>query len=69
MFTLLECHANLNFHSSYYKINNHLKALQIAAEENDVEMIRSQLKQLVKGYQPDEKVVDWIYVEEHSGQV
>ena len=50
-------------------MNNHLKALQIAAEENDVEMIRSQLKQLVKGYQPDEKVVDWIYMEEHSGQV
>jgi FlaA1/EpsC-like NDP-sugar epimerase len=54
---------------SWDKINNHLKALQIAAEENDVEMIRSQLKQLVKGYQPDEKVVDWIYMEEHSGQV
>ena len=54
---------------SWDKINNHLKALQIAAEENDVEMIRSQLKQLVKGYQPDEKIVDWIYMEEHSGQV
>ena len=45
------------------KVNRNKKNLQIAAENNDVEMIHALLKKLVKGYQPEEKIVDWVYRE------
>ena len=40
--------------------------LRIAAVNSDVMMIRSMLQQLVPEYQPDEKVVDWVYREQIS---
>jgi len=48
------------------KLNPHLNRLKIAAEKNDVEIIRSELSELVKGFRPDERIVDWVYVEDHS---
>ena len=41
-----------------------LHTLQIAAENNDVEMIRGLLQRLVKGYQPEEEIADWVYREQ-----
>jgi FlaA1/EpsC-like NDP-sugar epimerase len=38
--------------------------LRIAAVNGDVMMIRSMLQMLVPEYQPDEKVVDWVYREQ-----
>ena len=38
--------------------------LRIAAVNGDVMLIRSMLQQLVPEYQPDEKVVDWVYREQ-----
>ena len=43
------------------KLNPHLNRLKIAAEKNDVEIIRSELSELVKGFRPDERIVDWVY--------
>ena len=40
-----------------------LNTLQIAAQSNDVEIVRTLLQKLVKGYTPDEKVVEWVYME------
>jgi len=40
--------------------------LRISAVNSDVMMIRSMLQQLVPEYQPDEKVVDWVYREQIS---
>jgi FlaA1/EpsC-like NDP-sugar epimerase len=41
-----------------------ITTLRIAAVNGDVMMIRSMLQQLVPEYQPDEKVVDWVYREQ-----
>jgi len=41
-----------------------ITTLKIAAVNGDVMMIRSMLKRLVPEYQPDEKVVDWVYKEQ-----
>ena len=41
-----------------------ITTLRIAAVNSDVMMIRSMLQQLVPEYQPDEKVVDWVYGEQ-----
>ena len=43
-----------------------LNNLQIAAQNDDVLMVRGLLQKLVKGYQPDDKVVDYIYSEQVS---
>lgn len=40
-----------------------LTKLGLALEANDVPSIRLQLKDLVPGYQPDGKVVDWVWLE------
>jgi FlaA1/EpsC-like NDP-sugar epimerase len=40
-----------------------LTELGLALEVNDVPSIRSQLKDLVSGYQPDGEVVDWVWLE------
>ena len=45
-----------------------LHALSGAVEVNDVPLIRQLLKQVVVGYQPDGKVVDWVHVEQRTGQ-
>ena len=41
-----------------------LHSLQIAAENSDVEMIRGLLQRLVKGYQPEKEIGDWVYREQ-----
>jgi len=41
-----------------------ITTLRIAAVNGDVMMIRSMLQMLVPEYQPDEKVVDWVYREQ-----
>jgi len=41
-----------------------ITTLRMAAANSDVMMIRSMLQQLVPEYQPDEKVVDWVYREQ-----
>jgi len=43
-----------------------ITTLRIAAANGDVMMIRSMLQLLVSEYQPDEKVVDWVYREQIS---
>jgi len=43
-----------------------ITTLRIAAENGDVMMIRSMLQLLVPEYQPDQKVVDWVYKEQIS---
>lgn len=40
-----------------------LTDLGLALDANDVPSIRSQLKDLVPGYQPDGEVVDWVWLE------
>ena len=39
-----------------------LQALITALNANDVPLIRTQLKELVPGYQPDGEVVDWVHL-------
>jgi len=46
------------------ELQSQLHTLQIATENNDVEMIRSLLEQLIDGYQPEEQIVDWVYREQ-----
>ena len=46
------------------KLQPMIATLRIAAENGDVMMIRSMLQQIVPEYQPDEKVVDWVYREQ-----
>ena len=46
------------------ELQSQLHTLQIATENNDVEMIRSLLEQLIDGYQPQEQIVDWVYREQ-----
>jgi len=41
-----------------------ITTLRIAAVNGDVMMVRSMLQLLVSEYQPDEKVVDWVYGEQ-----
>jgi len=46
------------------ELQTQLHTLQIATENNDVEMIRSLLEQLIDGYKPEEQIVDWVYREQ-----
>ena len=48
---------------SWNELQPQLNTLQIAAQSNDVEIVRTLLQKLVKGYTPDEKVVEWVYME------
>ncbi|MDM0110741.1 VanZ family protein [Variovorax sp. J22R133] len=45
-----------------------LHALSGAVEVNDVPLIRQLLKEVVVGYQPDGKVVDWVHMEQRTAQ-
>jgi FlaA1/EpsC-like NDP-sugar epimerase len=45
------------------ELNSYLDSLDISLTENNVPLIRKILKDIVSGYQPDAKVVDWIYRE------
>jgi FlaA1/EpsC-like NDP-sugar epimerase len=46
-----------------------LAGLTQALDANDVLLIRTLLKGLVPGYQPDDNVVDWIWLEQQSKQM
>jgi len=46
------------------ELQTQLHSLQIAAENSDVEMIRGLLQRLVKGYQPEDEIADWVYREQ-----
>jgi hypothetical protein len=39
-----------------------LQALTLALSANNVPQIRTLLKELVPGYQPDGEVVDWVHL-------
>ncbi|TVT58065.1 MAG: polysaccharide biosynthesis protein [Sedimenticola thiotaurini] len=43
-----------------------LNALSIALNVNDVDVIKAMLEQLVTGYRPDQKIVDWVYLEQQA---
>jgi len=49
---------------SWSELQPMITTLRIAAVNGDVMMIRSMLQLLVPEYQPDEKVVDWVYKEQ-----
>ncbi|WP_260293653.1 polysaccharide biosynthesis protein [Sedimenticola hydrogenitrophicus] len=43
-----------------------LNALTIALNVNDVDVIKAMLEQMVSGYQPDQHIVDWVYLEQQT---
>jgi FlaA1/EpsC-like NDP-sugar epimerase len=45
------------------ELQNKLAALGIALDCNDIPLIRTHLKGLVPGYQPEGDVVDWVWTE------
>lgn len=51
---------------SWNVLQDKLTQLGLALEVNDVPSIRSQLKDLVSGYQPDGEVVDWVWLAQQS---
>ena len=46
------------------QLQGQLHSLNLAVSVNDVPLIRSFLKQIVKGYQPSDEVVDWVHLEQ-----
>ena len=52
----------LHWDSLHAKLN----ALETALNINDVSVVRKILQQLVSGYVPDEKIVDWIYLAQEA---
>jgi FlaA1/EpsC-like NDP-sugar epimerase len=48
---------------SWALLQKEVTALNKALDANDVPLIRSLLKALVPGYQPDGEVVDWVWLE------
>lgn len=48
------------------ELKEKLNALSIALNVNDVDVLKAMLEQLVPGYQPDEKIVDWVYLEQQA---
>ena len=51
---------------SWGELEHKLKSLEIALSINDVSFVRQMLQQLVTGYLPSEKVVDWVYREQEE---
>jgi FlaA1/EpsC-like NDP-sugar epimerase len=45
------------------ELQSKLVTLSVALDANDVPLIRTLLKELVPGYQPDGEVVDWVWTE------
>ena len=45
-------------------LREQLNALMDAVESNNVAAIRTQIKQLVPGYQPESELVDWVWLEQ-----
>jgi len=50
---------------SWDELRVDLMSMQIAIENNDIAVINTILLKLVKGYKPDEKIVDWVYMEQN----
>ena len=50
----------------WQELQSKLVALDLALNANDVPLIRTHLKDLVPGYQPDGEVVDWIWTEQQK---
>jgi FlaA1/EpsC-like NDP-sugar epimerase len=48
-------------------LQQRLEALQLALNVNDVGVIRSLLQELVSGYQPNDDIVDWVYLAQEAG--
>ena len=46
------------------QLQGQLHSLNLALSVNDVPLIRSFLRKLVTGYQPSDKVVDWVHLEQ-----
>jgi len=47
---------------SWPELEPKLNALKMAMSVNDVPAIRDMLEQIVSGYQPSRKVVDWVHM-------
>jgi hypothetical protein len=43
-----------------------LNVLHLLLNSNDVSLIRRTLKDILPGYTPNEKIVDWVYLEQSS---
>lgn len=48
------------------ELNAKLKAMEMALAANDVGVVRLMLEKLVKGYSPNEAIVDWVYLEQEA---
>jgi FlaA1/EpsC-like NDP-sugar epimerase len=48
----------------WQELQSKLEALEKALDVNDVPLIRTYLKDLVPGYEPDAEVVDWVWTEQ-----
>jgi FlaA1/EpsC-like NDP-sugar epimerase len=48
------------------QLQGQLNSLNLALSANDVPTIRRFLQQLVAGYKPDNKIVDWVYLESNK---
>jgi FlaA1/EpsC-like NDP-sugar epimerase len=48
------------------ELQSKLAALGLALDTNDVPLIRTLLKGLVPGYQPEGEVVDWVHLANNS---
>jgi FlaA1/EpsC-like NDP-sugar epimerase len=48
------------------QLQGQLNSLSLALSANDVPTIRRFLQQLVAGYKPDNKIVDWVYLESNK---
>lgn len=47
-------------------LDKKLNTLRIALDVNDINVIRGMLEQLVSGYMPNDKIVDWVYLEQQA---
>jgi len=48
------------------ELKTKLKALEIALNDNDIALIRQMMQQLVAGYTPHDKIVDWLYLKQED---
>jgi len=53
---------------SWKALQPQLDSLRIAAQTGDVQLIRELMRQLVKGYHPDEKISDVVYCEQMTAK-
>jgi FlaA1/EpsC-like NDP-sugar epimerase len=51
------------------ELESKLNVLNNALDSNNVPLIRTLLKELVSGYQPEEVVVDWVWMESQNARI